>query len=384
MEIGISESNHKFKSIEWFNSLDLERKKSYLKRIRNILYFYSLERGSIRISSSHIEKLFQILDSLEECYPNQWDLLIKYTTDETVIVLPYIIFNNVTISNSEDKSLDIKDLIVALDMSHYCQVLGLIGGRLTLSFEEWVSNYRHSHLNACNNQNIYIRDFCLGNSEISDLITQLKRDFDVDRFKLLLYSLRTYVSWESLEGVPYMRLSNVGVSLKHNARLASFIYSDHTSKIEKIFNRFNKKIIDSINLEYQKDRFVVGESKEFEKHILDIIKSNPSNFPENFLGQVKDDGYFYFLSGNARSAAVDSQKYYEDYYRPSTKFIIFRGQKLYFTVNPPNTNYNDIIDKLELNPKIYEFIKRYIENKIKLQSITTIAVKRYCETANNG
>lgn len=87
----------------------------------------------------------------------------------------------------------------------------IAGNRGTVSFAEYVSNYGFSHLS----NNFNWGSFCFGvkfTTPIKDLVTDLAVDgYNYDTFLMWCYSFKTYLGWESIEGVPYRHLNSITI-----------------------------------------------------------------------------------------------------------------------------------------------------------------------------
>ena len=109
----------------------------------------------------------------------------------------------------------IKDVVVGLPTRNsathgeFCD--SIYGGRQTLSNVEASCGYRHSHIYGNSNG---LQPFCTGSDSINDLWTALKMDgymtsdFEI-RFEGFLHQLEAFLSYESIEGVPYFRISQI-------------------------------------------------------------------------------------------------------------------------------------------------------------------------------
>jgi len=125
----------------------------------------------------------------------------------------------VTVTNEYDKSVVIKDLYAKIPMDangrwEKRKIFAL--NRATYTDKEYVSflggGYMHSHVPKIPKHNF--TDFqtpCLGTGPISNTISSLRERFDKSLWLLFCIELNTYVQVESLEGVPYHRLEEIGM-----------------------------------------------------------------------------------------------------------------------------------------------------------------------------
>lgn len=123
-------------------------------------------------------------------------------------------FPHVRITNEYDRFVDINHLYAKVKVLHN----GSMNGYFTLNRAEYtclhISNgYMHSHVGS-----IPIDDFtqfqtpCTGTGPINDTMSSLSREFDSDIWRLFCLELSKYVEVESIAGIPYHRLENLGTS----------------------------------------------------------------------------------------------------------------------------------------------------------------------------
>lgn len=137
-------------------------------------------------------------------------------TKEFMVYYPEII-----ITNSTQESHVITDLYVKFSFNYF--------GKLSESFkinrgsyseQEWYSNYKHSHTNGSFPDDIYYFNApCLGGGPIVSNIAVL-RNTTLENFSELeivqfLILMDDFLKWESLEGVPYKYIRNIGNNGSH-------------------------------------------------------------------------------------------------------------------------------------------------------------------------
>lgn len=129
---------------------------------------------------------------------------------------PYIIvhFPEVTITNEFDDSVTIKDLWAKVVLTYKGTMkLGFLLNRSHYPISHWKSDYMHSHIPGIPKRRI--SDFlspCLGSGPIRDTISSLISGYDELLWQLFCRELEVYVTVESIAGVPYRRLKNIGTS----------------------------------------------------------------------------------------------------------------------------------------------------------------------------
>lgn len=129
---------------------------------------------------------------------------------------PFILvwWPTVTVTNEYDKSVDIDDLFAKIPITlKGCLPSHTVGFKLnrsTYSMLQYRSNYLHSHIYEIpKNPSEFLKP-CLGRGPINNTINSLYMDFDRDLWLLFCQELSMYVTVESISGVPYRRLENIG------------------------------------------------------------------------------------------------------------------------------------------------------------------------------
>ena len=126
----------------------------------------------------------------------------------------YIRFPKVTVTNEDDKSVDIDELYVLVPING--------NGTLKRNFSmvrssypimQWLSGYSHSHLPSISiNRTPHFAYPCLGNGPIGPTQDNLEDEFNIDMWGLFAFELEKYVTQESLLGGPYIKLESIGRS----------------------------------------------------------------------------------------------------------------------------------------------------------------------------
>ena len=115
----------------------------------------------------------------------------------------YIHFPLINISNSLEQRHTIKDMYVKIEINR----VYIYGWRKTLSYKEYKSSYSHSHTPFDTGS---FCKFCLGSSVFNSLVMDVMVCKSRANWEMLLLSIENYLSWESLEGGPYRRISDIG------------------------------------------------------------------------------------------------------------------------------------------------------------------------------
>lgn len=137
---------------------------------------------------------------------------------------PYLVvyFPNVDIKRYHhgqytEKHHEIKDLFMFIELDARSKNLQpyLKGLRTTYSVRELASGYSHSHLRSTYRGDCHtLHDFCTGTGSIRNTLSELSTNrldrVDEDLLTMLAFQLDMLVPVESVDGVPYNSLTNIG------------------------------------------------------------------------------------------------------------------------------------------------------------------------------
>jgi hypothetical protein len=172
----------------------------------------------------------KVADSI---YQENWDIAYNERAGKFCFIVK---FDEFTITNSRGSTHIIKELYVALPFvtnNDRITIHGIMyGGRGLMSTQEYHAGYSHSHLPSGFGT---FDSFCLGSGPISSMIIDFNRNSTEQNLFSVLYNIRIYVEWESIEGTPHKNMTSVGkredssinaydsVSFNYNAVLNKYI-----------------------------------------------------------------------------------------------------------------------------------------------------------------
>jgi hypothetical protein len=220
----------------------------------------------------------------------------------------------IEITNRNGQRHSIKDMLVGLpfnspkkeDMFMSSSFdLGIYGGRGTLTPAEYRSNYRHSHLGR---GVIGMSAFCTGLDDINVSWTDLKMiSSDKDGFKMhlesFLHQINSFIRYESLEGVPYVRMNSI--SLNNNHSLANYIIEAQVKTYREKFDESNIQI----SFDFNSGNVELIENDAFHSDLASIVQAHQKRLPNgdyvnldlendgSGLGGFHIDGSEYYLNG---------------------------------------------------------------------------------------
>ena len=141
--------------------------------------------------------------------------LVKRSIERTILHfiaslrIPIIIrFPRVRVTNENDKFIDITELYAKVSVKSNGKLAEFFTlMRTEYTMVQWESHYSHSHMPSTE---FRWQSPCLGSGPILGTQESLFSSFNLDIWGLFCYELSKYVTVESLAGVPYRRLENVG------------------------------------------------------------------------------------------------------------------------------------------------------------------------------
>jgi hypothetical protein len=274
-----------------------------------------------KIDSLEKSILPQVRESLEAIYPGNWDIQMTDTYCNVIIKYPKVDITN----GKPGVKYTITDLYVKLSFDFdFILVFRPSGLRGSLSYLDYESNYRHSHLPRGSRSTFDYQTFCLGGSELATMITEWQmpgREFNILEFELLLYQLSTYVAWESLGGGPYYRISSIKVDgTKVN------VYSDEKRKYFKHF--VQKQMVYPLKYNKSKNRFTI-EFEEMEKFLTE--KNDELQFP--VCKKIDKDDYFYNNDQNLDNIRQNIERINSKLEIAGDTMENFRGEPIVVKVN---------------------------------------------------
>lgn len=374
------------KVLSRFQEEGLNRKtKFYYENHKKNRFLCGLNLSSEEFASQ-MDKIISVLKRKME---SNWDIILKpvFISQrlklEIVVVLYY---PDITISNSNGLTHEIKDLFVSFTISQNPFTNHLIathprGTRGTLTKKEWVHRYFHSHLNnqlpntSLKDSFLNTSEFCLGTSTSlsENVLFMLSEDYVFSDiiFESFLYDIDSLVSWESLEGFPYRKISKLvsGINPINIIRKSAAFSATNTRytivEIEKkLFGEENQDIYQQklMNLKFRlnENSLSIVRNKEYidflkflikqagvEKHTLVI--ENPLN-PEEYIRY------------DSSSSAIGILTEIENMSQEERPFIRIQDKIIRFTVENDNDDDDTLnINGFEIHPKFIDYATEEFE-----------------------
>lgn len=186
------------------------------------------------------------------------------------------------------------------------------------SFAEFRAGYMFSHANTCSGEGTPNSDgqgLCYGDSTaLNSLRTKLRHEFAPEDMDMFLIGLRDYIAYESIEGTPYIKFSQV----KNEEMNSSY----QVSSVDQ--NVLYKKFISTVpkigaQIGYRLGMFLMDTTVEFWDNLSSVTP------PENLKGLDEVNGTTYTVANSSNIPEIVKQKI-ERYNRnnPGTRYT-FKG-----------------------------------------------------------
>lgn len=239
-----------------------------------------------------LEDMRAILDVM---YGENWQFFFYEERELPKIIIRY---PKIEITNSRDDKHTIRDLIVIINLINRNSRINIDtsirGLRLTVSKEELLSNYVHSHLyqRAYNDDSLDINtasSFCLGHNEIPEVIAIFNDNQETGTFELFLMTLNTMVEWESLEGTPYFRIKEISNRI-HSSNIYYYVDDSHVVKATNILK--DKELLRQADFDMDLNKIKIVEND----FLLGELKKTVSRRHPEMLCKRVGDNYFRVLN----------------------------------------------------------------------------------------
>ena len=368
--------NRKDIYIEAFNRSSIEKKIRSVKAIEKY--------GKLSLNYKGVnEKIDSIASCLDAVYPEKWDILLRYNekvgaNDNLIIdkekyfTLDFILhFPEINITNSSGMRHKIVDLYIKLlPYSHNNGFTfhSFQGKRMTATEGEIFSSYQHSHLPSRNYKSYFplegksgltFNSFCLGTSEIRQVLTMLSSGFKPDIFKLFLMQLEEYLNWESLEGTPHIKIANViGGGECRN------VSPQHIRKY--YIDLIEKKGTSNINFIITRDNVKIAQDTAFEEYLK--IYDHNGDYPPDHIAQKDSKGNYYTY----RNIPKDLSYYMSEEEEYRNFDFIFKGEIKKFKVIPNE----ETVKPFFITKTIKDYVTKRIESKIQKSRIRRYIIEQ--------
>lgn len=228
--------------------------------------------------------------------------------------------------------------------------------RTSISSSELRSNYLFSHVSGDAYRGI-ATSFCTGGSE-TPMSKMRNRNISTPKemyetIPYYFHILDAYLSWESISGAPYVRISSV----KDNNNLFTYTYRQTSAYTLYYYAKYyyNRVIRDIQNLEFE-------YTGVYDIKLSDKVKKDISDLMDTYPLIVKNEG----IVRNGNHCIINKnythQTLSEKYAGRSV--LTFKGQTKTLTVLNDDPTFDNKLEKP--NDILKGFVIKYIEDKIKI------------------
>ena len=362
--------------------------------IRNVTWFtHQFEKGRIYMRGSDevmsqnvFDKFKSAIRIINDIYENSWDINFIVSSHNNKLRIEiqgiYILFPIVNITNRNNKRHTIKDLLVEIRLySHGNQNIrleNLKGGRLTLSYAEYQSDYFHSHLSITKGVISsgmtlpYMDSFCTGSGEINIYHSNINGDgFNEERFMRYAMQILSLVSYESIEGTPFRYMDRI----RTRSRSGSYFHLDSRKKelfFQKVTNWYKQtETIPNIDITIDStNSYSVAQNENFQKFVEEV------DYEDNDKAR-----FFCILGENSEYYAYNSAPGFTTPPTVRTTFI-FRSEVKNMVIEPSpqgNTTVTHII-----HPSLIKHLKEEIEYELNKGKIRKSTIDRYTSESSHA
>jgi hypothetical protein len=335
-------------------------------------------------SMKALNDFFKLLDLFEAKYKDLYDLGFQYNGHA---FSPYfkVLYPEFTITNSHGNTHVIRDLVVVHRVAYNRENGGHIytvhpqGGRFSKTVLETASNYQQSHLGSHSgwkNNPFEVTSFCVGgDTDVSRMIAEFEVEMDWDRYELYLFCIDSMVTWESLEGVPYMKIANIKNSLNNR------VTTVNVNALNAILREIQSKEIPlDVDFYVENGFFRIRPNEranEFIKQIaLKVLAF--SNYKTVLVSRVPNT-FNEFLQMRAESTPSNVIKV-----EATTHYTIFRGRKVFAKIIKEDKRVNEPVPLEEyiVYPKFLKDVLSQLESRIYSKAVTKSGIKIHNSLSN--
>lgn len=357
-------------------------------RTTNWFYKSALKDRFCAVDSSQAREFATQMDSIitvmNRVHEDKWDFHLEPVFDGSRFayyeIYVQIHYPEITISNSERREHNIKDLIVTFHLRNNGagQIVPyeLCGTRATLSYEEWFVGYNHSHLQANKPNNFedvfFTGSFCTGSGEINDVMaTMWDAGYSEEHFEMFLFTLNTVAEWESLEGTPHIRMERVVIGSE--SKISDVSDSNVISYYQIINDNIENFDVDFV---FSENRYKIKQNEKFENIIKNIIINKMSSYWSKLLVTKVNEKYY----GYSHPEIVDVTNRFLNT-EEQKPYTIIQNLVLEFDVEEYSGELPEI-NNYEVHPKILKYAARELEKQLYYKSVRKSTIEKYYQSSN--
>ena len=391
---------------KWFRFVDNARAMSSTKTMSWITRM--VDKGLVSVggrilsgekAEAYKQGMSVLVEALDSFYGRLWDMHVELLPNAEgrprMLLAPFILFPDETITNSKGKTHRIRDLIVSFD-------IGITGRnnerRLYLhtptgiraafySNELQADGFLHPHLRKANPRHysscLQLTDFCTGSGEINTMMADmLTRDHAVEDYHMFFMFLKTFVSWESIEGTPFHHLHKlIG---RENRRVINPSNREVETLIDYMESLLYDDILSTDGLNYfiRNGKYAIRDDKgletflkRFDRRLSNTMLCKRNEGSGEYLSFIREGS----SGGGDNMVERGPENTIRDLRGRGVPFTYISGERKYIRFLPnPHKVEKDDIKEFKMHPKVKYYAKRQLEQKLYENSIRRKAI------GNNG
>ncbi len=360
--------------------MGLHKNKKFLEKLfdKNILIIEGTSSNLTKIKSD----FFKILDLFEEKYKGQADLGFYQVVNNQFTPYFKVLYPKFTITNSQGRTHEIRDLFVYHSFKFSNGSLHpyeLEGGRFSKTDLEILSGYQQSHLGSHSSwisNPFYCSYFCVGgDTDVSRMLAEFEVEMDFDRYELFLFCVDSMITWESLEGVPFIRMEVV-------EKTGSFRVTNSNTNYENVViaNIIENKIPLDVDFYVSEGLYRIRpnlRASDFIKKI--VLDCFDFNVAKTILVSRVPNTYDQFQQMKVGKDVVQKMNKIT-----VTDYTIFRGKKIYPKIikKDARKEVSISIENYIVYPKFLENVITKLESRIYEKAVVKSATKLYHTSSN--
>lgn len=200
------------------------------------------------------------------------------------------------------------------------------------------------------------------------MIAEFEVEIDWDRYELYLFCIDSMVTWESLEGVPYIRMEVIENALNNRVTTVNKNYVNRVvSYIEK------EKLPLDVNFYIAGNRYRIRPDERANAFVKDIILKvcNFSEYKSILVSRVPNT-FDQFLQMKAEGANT-----LEFEIKAKDQYMIFRGEKRYAKMIKKDQRQEQTLNIEDYNvyPNFLKDVLKQLECRIYEKAVTKSGIK---------
>jgi hypothetical protein len=284
---------------------------------------------------------------------------------------PYILvkFPLTKVTNEKGAFTYIKNLFCKISITYKGHLVNMRFNRTHYTYEHFINNYMHSHIMSIpKNDWTTFQRCCTGSGPINITMNNLEREYNENQWTQFCWDLAKYVTIESLEGIPYRRLTACDKLYSQELSLNDEHDMYSSRRENTLINDFieyliNNKILDfhwehnQWTLAYSDTDYITILSNSFLRFYKEAIQTSVpcdtslSDLQQYYLTKV------YIVNQKVYSSENEPTSYEEDFINNSRGAYIctFKGEPQNLEIDEPNLN-SSVRAQYILHVSIIKFI----------------------------